>query len=294
MKVTIAKSAGFCFGVSRAAEKIEELLQASDKKVYTFGELIHNRIYNDSLAKRGVNIIESLEEARKIAESNVPSVVVIRTHGVPKEISETLFALAAKHKNFQIADMTCPFVMKIHKIAEEETNESSVLFLLATEGHPESIGIVSHAVGKVITFQYAEQLEKLTKPYLNGNFCMLLASQTTQNHEEFKKSKLFFKKHFTNAKIFDTICNVTDIRQKEAAALSATSDLMLVIGGKNSSNSRKLFDICLKNCKKTFFVEDATEIDGISLDGTEQNIGITAGASTPAALIKEIEYKWKK
>jgi len=294
VKITVAKSAGFCFGVSRAAEKIEELLQASEKRVYTFGELIHNRIYNEGLAKRGVTVIHSLEDAKEIAESNIPSVIVIRTHGLTKEIADSLFSLAVEHPNLQIEDMTCPFVAKIHRIADEEATENSVLFLLATEGHPESIGIVSHAKGKVITFQNEEQLEKLTKPYLNGNFCMLLASQTTQNYEEFKKSKLFFKKHFTNAKIFDTICNVTDIRQKEAAALSAASDLMLVIGGRNSSNSHKLFDICSQNCQKTFFIEDPSDLESVCLDGTEQNIGITAGASTPAALIKEIEYKWKK
>ena len=294
MKITVAKNAGFCFGVSRAAERIEMLLRAEDKKVYTFGELIHNRIYNEELAKKGVSVIETLSEAERIAKSKIPSTVVIRTHGLAKEIKNALLGLKENYPDFDVEDMTCPFVSKIHRIAENETDENSIFFLLATENHPESVGIVSHAKGKVVTFQRAEQLESLTSPYQNGNFCMLLASQTTQNNEEFKKSKLFFKKHFTNAKIFDTICNVTDIRQKEAASLSSVSDLMLVIGGKNSSNTRKLFDVCLQNCEKTFLVESIDDLENISLDGTEQNIGITAGASTPVGLIKEIEHKWKK
>ena len=294
MKVTVAKNAGFCFGVSRAAERIETLLRQEDRKVYTYGELIHNRIYNEYLEKKGVSVIETLSEAEKIAKSKIPSTVVIRTHGLAKEIKDALFSLKEMYPDFSVEDMTCPFVSKIHKIAETETHENSIFFLLATENHPETVGIVSHAKGKVITFHYAEQLESLTFPYRNGNFCILLASQTTQNYEEFKKSKLFFKKHFTNAKIFDTICNVTDIRQKEAASLSSVSDLMIVIGGKNSSNTRKLFDVCLHNCEKTFLVECIDDLENISLDGTEQIIGITAGASTPVGLIKEIEHKWKK
>ena len=294
MKITVAKNAGFCFGVSRAAERIETLLRSEDRKVYTYGELIHNRIYNEDLAKKGVSVIETLAEAEQIAKSKIPSTVVIRTHGLAKDIKDALLTLKETYPDFNVEDMTCPFVSKIHRIAEQETDENSIFFLLATENHPESVGIVSHAKGKVITFQRAEQLETLASPYQNGNFCILLASQTTQNNEEFKKSKLFFKKHFTNAKIFDTICNVTDIRQKEAASLSSDSDLMLVIGGKNSSNTRKLFDVCLQNCKKTFLVESIDDLENISLDGTEQIIGITAGASTPVGLIKEIEHKWKK
>ena len=295
MTVTVAKNAGFCFGVARAAKAVEELATCqSGEAVYTFGELIHNRVYNASLTALGVTVVETLEEAKNIAESGKRAVLVIRTHGVPRDVQEGLLRLSRAFPNFRVVDMTCPFVSKIHKIAEEHTTDNSIFCLLATDGHPESVGIVSHAKGKVITFRTKEELVELLKPYKDGNFCMLLASQTTQSGEEFKKTKLFFKKHFTNSKIFDTICNVTDIRQEEAEELSRRSDRMIVVGGKNSSNTQKLFDICKKNCAKTYWIETRDEIKALPIDGTEQNIGITAGASTPAGLIKEIEHQWKK
>ena len=293
MSVTVAKNAGFCFGVARAAQTVEDLMQ-SGARVYTYGELIHNPVYNKGLAERGVGIL-SFDEALDIARNAIaPTRLVIRAHGIPVSEENALLSIARDNPNFALIDMTCLFVKRIHDFADKETGDHTVTFLLCTEEHPESIGILSHIKGEKHAISDLTALEIAAAPYKNTKKTAILLSQTTASKNEFKKCEKFFKKLFTNLKIFDTICNVTNSRQSEAEALAKSSDVMLVIGGRNSSNTQKLYEICCMHCEKTYHVESADDLSAISEFDDTLNIGITAGASTPLGLIKEILTQWKK
>ncbi len=287
MKITVAENAGFCFGVARAARFAEEAASERDTHVYTLGELIHNRLFNDELAARGVKQA-SLSDILPLLESGERVHLIIRTHGVTKEEYTYLLSLKEKFPAFRLSDYTCPHVKRVQNIAEAETDDSTVFVLLSTPGHAEARGILSHAKGVCVPVTSSFDLEEKIKPYIGSEKTVIFASQTTQSKEEFKKCEIFFKKHFTNAKIFDTICNVTEKRQSEAKSLASGADVMIVVGGKNSSNTEKLYRICKENCEATYWIESAAELAGIPVDLTARNVCITAGASTPGGLIKEI------
>ncbi len=287
MKVTVAKEAGFCFGVKRATDFVEKEL-GGKYDIYILGHLIHNRIYNEHLAARGAKIA-TVEEVKSIAKLGKAARIIIRTHGIPRGEEEHLRKIEQKYSNIHIEDMTCPFVKKIHKIADENTNENTTLAVIGDPKHPEVLSILSYAKGETVVFDSEENLENYVKEEKNPEKSVILVAQTTQNTNLWKKCEKKFKKVYTNAIIFDTICSVTEKRQSEAKDLALNSDGMIVIGGKESSNSHKLFEIALSACQKCAFVEKADELDKSFFDGCV-TIGITAGASTPSGIIEEV-YK---
>ncbi len=277
-KITLAKTAGFCFGVNRAIELVEKLL-SENKKVCTLGPIIHNPQMVESLKRRGVIIAENIDDVPK------GYTVVIRSHGVDKNTYEII-----KQNNLEICDATCPFVYKIHKIVDENSNENTPVLIAGDESHAEVIGIKGFANGKVYCFTSEEELSEIVENCKNlGDNSPIIVAQTTFNQKKWQKFKKIIKKVCTNAIFFDTICYATAERQNEAESLSKQNDLMVIIGGRHSSNTKKLFDICSANTK-TFLVETADELDEKCFKSARA-VGITAGASTPAVIIKEVLNK---
>lgn len=290
MEITVAKYAGFCFGVERAVSTVEEMIKNKDeKKIYTVGTLIHNPEITEKFKSRGVVALEE-DDIDKILESDENNIAfVIRAHGVKKEIEEKIKS-AKKERNISLVDCTCPFVSKIHKIMDENTTEDTFTFLFGSTSHPEVIGIASHIKGERFIFDTYDELSDFFKSDKAKNIpekMTLLASQTTQNLSEYKKCQEFIKKVCTNTLIFDTICSVTENRQREVEKISKTSDAVLVIGGKNSSNTKKLYDISKKNNDMTFFVERFCDIPKNITQMSK--VGIAAGASTPGYMIEEVK-----
>lgn len=290
MEITVAKYAGFCFGVERAVSTVEEMIKNKDeKKIYTVGTLIHNPEITEKFKSRGVVALEE-DDIDKILESDENNIAfVIRAHGVKKEIEEKIKS-AKKERNISLVDCTCPFVSKIHKIMDENTTEDTFTFLFGSTIHPEVIGIASHIKGERFIFDTYDELSDFFKSDKAKNIpekMTILASQTTQNLSEYKKCQEFIKKVCTNTLIFDTICSVTENRQREVEKISKTSDAVLVIGGKNSSNTKKLYDISKKNNDMTFFVERFCDIPKNITQMSK--VGIAAGASTPGYMIEEVK-----
>ena len=290
MEITVAKYAGFCFGVERAVSTVEEMIKNKDeKKIYTVGTLIHNPEITEKFKSRGVIALEE-DNIDKILDSDENNIAfVIRAHGVKKEIEEKIKS-AKKERNISLVDCTCPFVSKIHKIMDENTTEDTFTFLFGSTIHPEVIGIASHIKGERFIFDTYDELSDFFKSDKAKNIpekMTILASQTTQNLSEYKKCQEFIKKVCTNTLIFDTICSVTENRQREVEKISKTSDAVLVIGGKNSSNTKKLYDISKKNNDMTFFVERFCDIPKNITQMSK--VGIAAGASTPGYMIEEVK-----
>ena len=289
MSITLSEHAGFCPGVKNADKCVRKLIEQNkgEWRLFTLGTLIHNDIYNSELKSLGVDIIDVGDcESEYLKSPEREMKVVIRTHGIPREQSEYLSELESKYNNFKVIDATCGYVKKIHKIAESNTGDDTFFLLYCDPGHPEAIGIMSYAKGEKLAFSSLDQLEGLK---INGK-TPILCSQTTQNLVEFKKIKKIFKKLYTNAIFFDTICSVTEKRQTEAIDLARMSDTMIVIGGKTSSNSKKLYNLCLENCASTHFIESARDLRD-DMYFSANKIGITAGASTPDSLITEVINK---
>ena len=296
MTVTVAKNAGFCFGVKRATESLEKAIKnkLDGEKIYTLGNLIHNDIYNGMLRAKGVKTtsISELEDIAKASSVESPATVFIRAHGIPKQDEELLAALSEKYPGFRYVDCTCPYVKKIHNIADENSGEDKFFLLYGAKEHPEVVGIMSHAECEKAVFADADELLSMVE---NGTLRNLnkktpvIASQTTQKLSEWKKSQEIFKKLYTNAQIFDTICSVTEKRQSEAEELSKNCDFMIVIGGKDSSNTAKLYAVCKRNCSETVWIESPDELSVNNLiSSAYTKVGIAAGASTPASLIQEV------
>ncbi len=288
INITLSKNAGFCPGVRRADTEVRHLIdgRSADERIFTLGHLIHNGHYNERLESQGVHAI-SLSEVPRIVEENrdMHLTFVIRTHGVTAEEEASLYSMAEANTGVKIVDLTCPYVKKIHKIAEENTGADTYFVLYGSPTHPESVSIMSHAAGEKRVITSAAEAERLDI----GGKIPILCAQTTQNLVEFIKIKKIFQKLYTNAKIFDTICSVTENRQAEAIELSRGCNRMIVIGGKDSSNSKRLYELCREECPRTIFVESASEIPSDFIDGTDK-LGITAGASTPDGIIMEV-YK---
>jgi len=284
LKINLSKYAGFCPGVRRADETIRTLLKEKrpDERIYTLGHLIHNRLYNEKLESLGVHSLDFDSVEKVYKENNAPMTLVVRTHGITKEQNDFLLKMQSEHTGFRVCDATCPFVKRIHHIANENTNENTCFLLYSVPNHPESIGIMSYAQGEKHAFSSLEELEQ----YNLNNKVPILCAQTTQNLVEFKKIKKFFKNLCTNAIFFDTICSVTENRQNEAIQIAKDSDYMIVIGGHESSNTHKLFDLCSRECP-TVWIESITDLNTDFPDNA-QSVGITAGASTPDGIITEV------
>ncbi len=293
MKITIAKNAGFCFGVKRATDFVESLIEKKDgnTEIYTLGNLIHNDTYIKSLEERGVFSID-LDTALKkaeITEKDKKIYFIIRTHGIERESEQRLRDLAERNSNIEVVDMTCPFVKRIHKIASDNTSDNTLFILLGNENHPEVKGILSYVSGEYFTFSSEEELSKLLENEKLSQKQLILASQTTQSLNLWKKTEKIFKKLYTNAIFFDTICSVTENRQNEAVELAKSSDAIIVIGGRTSSNTQKLFSLCRALQENTEWIETASDLD-MTKYGRDFKIAITAGASTPNGIIMEV-YK---
>lgn len=277
MKIILAKSAGFCFGVNRAVTIVNNLLEEG-KKVTTLGPIIHNPHMVAELAERGVEIADTPNDL-----SSMDRTLVIRSHGVPQSVIDEI-----EQKGISYENATCPFVSKIHQIVKDNSREGKVILIAGDENHPEVQGIVGHCEGEHYIFKNYEDLGKLLKKLENiENISICIVAQTTYDVKEWKNCLKLLKKVYTNAKIFDTICSATSIRQSEAEELASISDIMVVIGGRQSSNTAKLFSVCKSNCERTYLIESAAELDDIALIDADI-IGITAGASTPARIIKEV------
>ena len=276
MKITLASSAGFCFGVNRAVSMVYNLLDKG-KKVCTLGPIIHNPQLVSELENRGVRIVSSPDEVMK------DEVLVIRSHGVPRSVLEE-----CSKAGVDVSDATCPFVAKIHKIVADESKNKAAVIIAGDAEHSEVKGIIGNASGEVRVVSKPEDVQKIhsSEPNFAENG-VILVSQTTFNASVYENIKKIFKKLYTNQKIFDTICNATSLRQEEAASLAAVNDLMVVVGGRHSSNTAKLADVCRKGCDRVIFVETADDIEETKLRGA-CNIGVVAGASTPASIIKEV------
>ena len=286
MKFFLSEHAGFCPGVRNADKCIHDLIERknSNERIFTLGHLIHNRLYNEDLENKNVfSISYDRVEDVYLKQPNVPMTVVIRTHGVTLEIEEYLYSLANKYPNLHIHNTTCPYVKRIHGIAQSNTDDNTFFMLYCDPNHPEAIGIMSYAKGKKIAFSSLSDIENLDI----GDKTPILCSQTTQNLVEYKKIKKFLEKLYTNAKIFDTICSVTEKRQNEAIELSKNVDGMIVIGGYESSNTKKLYDLCKINCPNTLHIESYKDIPADFRDNVKI-VGITAGASTPDGIIMEV------
>ena len=275
MSVRVAKSAGFCFGVSRAVELVEQAAQAG-KLVATLGPIIHNRHVVDKFEKMGVRVIETPEDAAP------GETVIIRSHGVSRDVYERLNRMGV-----EVIDATCPFVKRIHGIVSRAEEEGRLPIIIGTPTHPEVEGIAGWC-NDCRVFQNVEELENWVKtenPASDSSICMV--SQTTSTESLWKLCGQFAKKQFTNLKIFDTICRATEYRQSEAAELSEVCHAMVVVGDPKSSNTGRLAMICREHCDKVFLVDSAAELNAEDFSGVT-DVGITAGASTPAWIIKEV------
>ncbi len=274
MNIYLSEYAGFCFGVNRAVDRVEELF-SQNKKVATLGPLIHNPSYIADFQNRGGNIVSNINEVDKNTH------LVIRAHGITKDAIEEI-----KHSGIEFTDATCPFVMKIQKIVNTESTEDNIVLIAGDENHPEVKGFRSYCKGKSYVFRNQEELLSVLNKADISEKEIIYVAQTTFSIEEHKKCSELIKKYCTNVKIFDTICDATSKRQKDACNLSQRCDIIIIIGGKMSSNTQKLKAVCEKNTE-TYLIESADELKNIDFSGCN-TIGVTAGASTPACIIKEV------
>ena len=291
MPVTVAKTAGFCFGVRRAVDtvyrQLEESCRTESPKLYTLGEIIHNPQVVEELNDLGAVAVEQLPELLTLEQTEkVP--VIIRSHGVPHSVYE-----AFEQNGIPYVDATCPYVRQIQKIVADQPQDTLVL-VAGDAKHPEVKGIIGHCNATFVTFESAEELQKITENSPNlAKMNSVMVAQTTFNTSEWQKCVETAKKLYTKPKIYDTICKATLMRQTEAAHLAEVSDIMIVIGGRHSSNTRKLSDICSRYCK-TIWVETAQELlngqaDVVCQIAAGSRVGVTAGASTPVRIIKEVQ-----
>ena len=288
-EVTVASLAGFCFGVNRAVNTVKAAIDGTSR-VYTLGKLIHNPSFLMSLADKGVKVIsaDELDAIFDAASEQNPTVICTRAHGITRELSERLDDYSRRNSSFKVADCTCPYVKKIHDIVKREMSEDTLLCVLGDENHPEVMGIVSWSGGDYVVANNADELVSLAGSATKNYNTLILVAQTTQNLKEWEKTQKIFKKLYTNSKIFDTICSVTENRQNEVLKLSRKMDMMIIIGGKDSSNTAKLFSVAKENLDLTFLIEDASSIP-LKYVKPHMKVGIAAGASTPGEIIQEVQ-----
>ena len=272
-EVILAKSAGFCFGVKRAVDTVYE--QTGKKNVYTFGPIIHNEEVVKDLEKKGVFVINTMEELDDITEGTV----IIRSHGVSSAVYEAL-----QKKGVEIVDATCPFVLKIHNIVKQESANGKQIVIIGNEKHPELEGIMGWSKTQEHVVDNAEKAQNLQ---LDPQREVCIVSQTTFNYNKFKELVEIISEKGYNIIIRNTICNATEERQTEAREIAKRVDAMIVVGGSSSSNTRKLYEICKNECKDTYYIQTLNDLDMTSL-GKADCIGITAGASTPNNIIQEV------
>ncbi len=274
MNIKLAKSAGFCFGVKRAVETVYKEINKGDT-VYTFGPIIHNEEVVKDFEKKGVVVINSLDELSDIKKGTM----IIRSHGVSKEVYDKL-----KLHNFNIVDATCPFVIKIHKIVKENCENGRNIIVIGNNNHPEVEGIKGWCSKEVFVVENATEAEQI-KFSKGEKVCIV--SQTTFNYKKFQELVEIILKKGYDVIVINTICNATEERQTEAKEIAGEVDAMIVIGSKHSSNTQKLYEICKKECEDTYYIQTLNDLELIQL-GSISSVGITAGASTPNNIIEEV------
>ena len=276
MKLTIAKSAGYCFGVKRAVNMVYQEAEEAKVPVYTYGPIIHNEEVVRDLKQRGVHVVRELKELENLPKGKI----IIRSHGISRREHE-----AMKACGFEVLDATCPFVLKIHRLVEKYSKEGYRIVIAGNEHHPEVEGILGWVEGQpAYTVTSQEDIEKL--PSKEGEKVCLVA-QTTFNYNKFQELVEIIKKKGYDISVLDTICNATEERQTEARKIAAESDLMIVIGDKQSSNTQKLYEISKKECANTYYIQTSKDMDYHQIQSIN-NVGITAGASTPNNIIEEV------
>ncbi|MCF2642748.1 MAG: 4-hydroxy-3-methylbut-2-enyl diphosphate reductase [Lachnospiraceae bacterium] len=274
--VILAKSAGFCFGVKRAVDTVYEQT-GKNEKIYTFGPIIHNEAVVEDLEKRGVTVVHSTDELK----TKEKGTVIIRSHGVEKAIYEEIEKLG-----FSIVDATCPFVLKIHKYVEKYSKLGYYIVIIGNEKHPEVLGIKGWCNPEETSV--IETKEEARNFNISEGKKICIVSQTTFNNNKFKELVEIIQKKGYNINVLNTICNATEERQKEAKEIAARVDAMIVIGGRNSSNTQKLFEICKNECENTYYIQTYKDLVRSEFKSVD-NVGITAGASTPNNIIEEVQ-----
>ena len=275
MEVTLAKTAGFCFGVRRAVDKVYELADTEDK-VYTYGPIIHNEEVVSDLEAKGVTVLHSLEELATVKDG----IVVIRSHGVPEKVYRLL-----EEKQIRYADATCPYVRKIHKLVEKHSAAGRRIVIIGNDHHPEVEGIKGWSKTEPFVISSVEEAQKFDLPE-GTPICVV--SQTTFNYNKFKDIVEILDKKRYDRLVLNTICSATEERQTEAVELASKVDAMIVIGGRSSSNTQKLFEICRHACENTYYIQTLVDLD-IKPFQSFRHVGITAGASTPNKIIEEVQ-----
>ena len=278
MQVTVAKSAGFCFGVQRAVDTVYEQVEKGIRPIYTYGPIIHNEVVVQDLEERGVQVLEGKEDLGQLTEGTV----IIRSHGVGKEIYDLISA-----KGLNCVDATCPFVKKIHRTVEKESAAGRQIIIIGNDNHPEVEGIKGWCHHPALVIESAEQAEALDLPE-GTKVCVV--SQTTFNYKKFKDLVEILDKKRYDRIVVNTICTATEERQTEARQIAGKVDAMIVIGGSHSSNTQKLFEICRKECENTYYIQTVHDLDLEVLRSTGL-VGITAGASTPKKIIEEVQKR---
>lgn len=275
MEVIVAKTAGFCFGVKRAVEKVYEQIASGKKPIYTYGPIIHNEEVVRDLSEKGVGVIDTKEELEALKHG----VVVIRSHGVGKEIYDIL-----EGNGVEIVDATCPFVKKIHHIVAEQSAAGRQVIIVGDEKHPEVQGIKGWGNELTKVIDSYEGFEDLA---ISPDVQLCLVAQTTFNYNKFQELVEKISRTSYDINVLNTICNATQERQVEAKKVASQVDVMLVIGGKHSSNTQKLYEICQKECKNTYYIQTIGDLNPECISSA-CNVGITAGASTPNNIIEEV------
>ena len=279
--VTLAKSAGFCFGVKRAVNMVYEEIDKSidggeNTPIYTYGPIIHNDEVVKDFASKGVTLVKELNELAELPKGKI----IVRSHGISREEYEEM-----EQYGFTVVDATCPFVRKIHKIVDEHSKQGEYIIIIGNPSHPEVCGIRGWVNGNDVSIiENKEEAEKFT---LSDDKKVCIVSQTTFNYNKFQDLVEIVSKKGYNISVLNTICNATEERQTEARQIAKEVDAMIVIGDKHSSNTQKLFEICNTECEKTYYIQTSKDMD-YSLLESINNVGITAGASTPNNIIEEV------
>ena len=276
-ELTIAKSAGFCFGVTRAVNMVYEAIEKENVPIYTYGPIIHNDEVVKDMEKNGVTVINDLDEL----SSHEKGVMIIRSHGISKAEYDRI-----KNCGFEVLNATCPFVSKIHRYVEDYSSKGYDIIIVGSPKHPEVCGIKGWADEKchVTIINSPEDAENYMK---NSTKKLCIVSQTTFNYNKFQDIVEIIAKKGYDITVLNTICNATEERQTEARVIAEQVDAMIVIGGRNSSNTQKLFEICKNECKNTYYIQTSDEMDYTQIR-SNNNVGITAGASTPNNIIEEV------
>ena len=275
MNVKVAETAGFCFGVQRAVDRVYELIGSDAAPIYTLGPIIHNEEVVSDLEKKGVAVI-----CEKDLGSLKGGTVVIRSHGVGRRVYNTI-----KKYGLGYVDVTCPFVLKIHKIVERESSRGAHIVIIGDPGHPEVQGICGWCQGPYTVIRNAEDAEKFN---ISPEKEVCVVSQTTFNYNKFQELVEIFEKKRYDKVVLNTICSATEERQMEARQIACEADTMIVIGGRHSSNTQKLYEICRKECENTYYIQTLVDLDTKPFQCIGC-VGITAGASTPNNIIEEVQ-----